>query len=174
MAAVGRVKPLTRVEQTYEQLRNDVPQLKQLPSVIIQLIAEYGPPSLWIVYVSGTHCHVLYPAPVIDAIDARTTGGRSRSVTPLDWSDGWQQLPIQGHQRCIIPQIMDCMKYKEWSFDEWLIFPEPYKPKVYHIPHDQPVTKVWTYPIPYDTRLAMGEHLQPIWNEHCIWRSDTG
>jgi hypothetical protein len=66
--------PLTRVEQTYQQLRNDVPQLEHLPSVIIQLIAEYGPPSLWIVYMFNGTCHVLYPAPVIETISARTSG----------------------------------------------------------------------------------------------------
>jgi hypothetical protein len=183
---------LTRVEQTYQQLRNDVPQLRQLPSVLIHMIAEYGPPSLWIVYSveeSEPAIYALYPAAVIETVDISlpTTSPLASNITQssspttispsFGWSSGWQKLSIHPH---IQPPNDTCstnnsgalpkqnsMEFKEWAFDEWILDPQPYRPRMLHIPHDQPVTKAWAYPLPsYGYR--------DIFSNLCCWRYDTG
>jgi hypothetical protein len=198
---------LTRVEQTYEQLRHHVPQLKHIPSVLIQLIAEYGPPSIWLVYHDrNVDCYALYPAAVIETLDRPSNRRRSparnrspsRSTTttttesdgetsaaPLDWSNGWQILKIHPHVQP--PQssppslvwheqyVTHYMKYKEWSFDEWIIRSAPSgEPQVLHLPHDQPVTKVWTYPLPPVDNTWKKSNPRPIIIDRCSWCYDTG
>jgi hypothetical protein len=211
---------LTRVAQTYQRLRN-VPQLKQLPSVVIQLIAEYGPPSLWIVCgVKNTQCYALYPAACIEAISARTSGeGRtnndrkrspartrspstattaaaaaaSSSSSPLIWSNGWQQLPIMTYPQPTYgvditqstsgvvdptgPQEVTYMKYNQWAYNEWILVPQVYEtfprtkpPKILTLPHDEPVTRVWLYPLPSPAPAYHGIAT----NTHSIWCYETG
>jgi hypothetical protein len=192
MASTPTSTPLTRVEQTYQQLRHDVPQLGQFPSVLIQIIAEYGPPSLWIVYPSPFmphRCYALYPAAVIETLSMNNNAGassRKRSparnrpsstsrasgdgkTTSLEWSNGWQELSIYLQPPSSREATKD-MKYKDW-FDDWTVGYSVNQYVVIHLPHDQPVTKAWAFRLPPAAQIEGHQRLDA---SNCIWRSDTG
>jgi hypothetical protein len=81
----------TRVQRLYHQLRYEVPQLSSLPSVIVHLIAEYGPPSLLVVY-SNNRCFALYPADVVTGVMSRVKAETERmNDSPTSEKDGMKK-----------------------------------------------------------------------------------
>jgi hypothetical protein len=198
---------MTRVQMVYQQL---LPRLNHiLPSVLIQLIAEYGPPSLLMAYVKGK-CYVLWPSLVINAINDGINGAtapripkRTLDIPPTieNWSDGWQQLPIKTH---VIPTVSTeqvalnasidrqgqipaaivaakwvtetgsskslsgpWMSHHEWCSDDWIFLPHFHALTVLHIPCDEPITTVWSYPVPSSLHTITN-------NQYSCYRADTG